>query len=489
MTSDRPSSRKGSAAVNETAFDLLGDLSLNDNSGTASLRRDLHLGSPKSLADREQAENQPVTNNLSTSAAQTGSHRPSRSQETSSNARPLGPPPPYRAQPTARRNDVFADPVDVTRGHGPRRPRRNSDSSLAGSRSSKLIDPEDDRRRREARLRKHRDAGKHRDGRPRDGQPQGSSKSKKPNQRLDIIDKLDVTSIYGSGLFHHDGPFDACNPHRNRKGSTQAPMQAFPKDSANNVLGGSGPLNKDIDHNQYYGNRGAEAFADFSTSGRENAAYEPYPEYAARPPVVRSISVNPVAREPVHGDESLGLGTSTFLEGAPASKTAIQRRVSEDDNAGPKAGGGLQRKVSLAQKIRGINQNRQFIPPSGRVASPDARFEASRVGAASPTQKEVSVNPSSGGGPKKMGDTNPFFNDYDQAYDKKGESIAFAAQEPTGRTRALSNPRRGLERRVTHDVSSSGSNDNKASGFLSRVKSLKGGRRQRPSERGLQAGF
>src|ERR1700736_3612880 len=46
----------------------------------------------------------------------------------------------------------------------------------------------------------------------------------------------DVSSLHrycdhaNSSVFHHDGPFDACNPHRNRAGSKRAPMQAFPKD-------------------------------------------------------------------------------------------------------------------------------------------------------------------------------------------------------------------------------------------------------------------
>lgn len=53
-------------------------------------------------------------------------------------------------------------------------------------RSSKLLDPEDERRRQERRRREER----HKDGK---------HKSKRPNRRMDIIDKLDVTSIYGTG--------------------------------------------------------------------------------------------------------------------------------------------------------------------------------------------------------------------------------------------------------------------------------------------------
>lgn len=55
-------------------------------------------------------------------------------------------------------------------------------------RASKLFDDEDEQRRRE---RRHRE----RDGRHRDGKHRSSRK----NRQLDIIDKLDVTSIYGTG--------------------------------------------------------------------------------------------------------------------------------------------------------------------------------------------------------------------------------------------------------------------------------------------------
>lgn len=54
----------------------------------------------------------------------------------------------------------------------------------------KHLDPEEERRRRE---RKHRE----REGRHRDGKHRSSRRS--PNYKLDVIDKLDVTSIYGTG--------------------------------------------------------------------------------------------------------------------------------------------------------------------------------------------------------------------------------------------------------------------------------------------------
>lgn len=290
-------------------------------------------------------------------------------------------------------------------------------------------------------------------------------------------------------VVHHDGPFDACNPHRNRKGSKKAPMQAFAKDSANNSIGGSGPVNKNINLEQFHG-RGSEGFTDYSKSGAGATLAESYEPYAGasapirrgpnvRPGVDRTTSFNPTARvEPVHGDESLGLGTSTFLEGAPAPRAALQRRESESDNAGFGNSGGLGRKKSLVQKIRSINRSDRS--GSGPLKSPEYGIRPQ-----SPT------NP--GDMPKiKEANRNPFFNDYDEQYEKKGARIQIAEEQnraedgtSTSRARATSNPRRGpptsmLERRVTTD-GSGGPEEGKTGGggFLSRVKSLKGGRRAR----------
>ncbi|KAL8695954.1 MAG: hypothetical protein Q9224_003053 [Gallowayella concinna] len=376
--------------------------------------------------------------------------------------------------------DIFADPPEPRR-----RLRRNSDSSIA----SRTLGSEEDRRRRERRQ-KERDAREAR----KDGKlkPHAtSSRSKKPNQRLDLIDSLDVT------IFHHDGPFDACNPHRNRKGAKVAPMQAFAKDSINNTIGGSGPVNKDLDLNQFHG-RGAEGFTDFSTSRANNilpGEPEPYAGASApirrgpgvRPGVDRTTSYNPTSLvEPVHGDESLGLGTSTFLEGTPAARTAIVRR--ESDSEGFSGGGGLGRKRSLVQKIRGIsNANRNFDRPAGRVTSPDAAYERTT----SPTSPREVQND---GGMPKIRETKPFFDDYDEAYEKKGQKIQIAEEQNRvegggNRERAVSSPKRRpvqglLERRVTHDgAGGSADPEVKKEGFLSRVKSLKGGKRARPERR------
>ncbi|KAG6898054.1 hypothetical protein C0992_006532 [Termitomyces sp. T32_za158] len=49
-------------------------------------------------------------------------------------------------------------------------------------------------------------------------------KNKKGSQHADVIDRLDFTGV--GPMFHHDGPFDACAPSRNRQRSN-APMFAW----------------------------------------------------------------------------------------------------------------------------------------------------------------------------------------------------------------------------------------------------------------------
>lgn len=277
-------------------------------------------------------------------------------------------------------------------------------------------------------------------------------------------------------------------------------MQAFPKDSANNALGGSGPVHKNIDFAQFHG-RGAEGFTDYSTSGANNIISdpEPYAGFSAptrtgpgvRPGVDRTTSFNPKAKvEQVHGDESMGLGTSTFLEGAPASRTAIQRRESESDQHGGVFGGGsgLGRKKSLVQKIKGISTSNRSAGATGRVTSPEPVFASPT----SPTEGQAL----SAGGMRDLQDKRenpPFFNDYDDAYEKKGARIQIAQEQSdlqgSSRSRALSSPKRAapngmLERRVTNDGTGINDGESKSGGgFLSRVKSLKGGRRARPERR------
>lgn len=286
----------------------------------------------------------------------------------------------------------------------------------------------------------------------------------------DVSISRSINALANSSVFHHDGPFDACNPHRNRTGSRRAPMQAFPKDSLNNVMGGGGPINKRPDHATFLGHNDDEGYKDFSKGGAMNKPYEAYSGNGSKlkEPDVSS----PFKRDMVHGEETMGLGTSTFLDGAPASRTAIKQKEVETATE-PEFGGGLGRKKSLAQKIRGISNNRRDYPlPSGRLTNSEGVYSPTSPGLVSP------------GGTKIKSDANPFFNEFEPSVDgKKGDSITIVepADKP-GRARAPSSPKRfggTLERRVTGDGgSSSAPIEEKPMGFLSRVKSLKGGPRK-----------
>ena len=230
-------------------------------------------------------------------------------------------------------------------------------------------------------------------------------------------------------MFHHDGPFDACNPHRN-KNNRRAPMEAFPADSANQSLTGFGPMPEKRDHSILYGNRDAEAYHDFSRSAGRRGSSD---DILKKPNNFRTTSFDPIARvEPVHGDETLGLGSSTFLDGAPASKKAILQQIEETQQAealGEK-GSGLGRKKSLSHKIRGFSGGRPRFNTdnayrrreSDEGMPPDSRFPSN-----------LSTLP------RRRNENNPFFSDYDAAYDKKGEFIN--ADFVAGRDRAPSSPR------------------------------------------------
>lgn len=288
-------------------------------------------------------------------------------------------------------------------------------------------------------------------------------------------------------VFHHDGPFDAANPHRNRKKDNRAPMRAFPATSANMMLGGSGPLNKGIDLERFHG-VGEQGFQDYGNAGNELPRRPDGPGRA-----VTAAHFDPVARvEPIHAEETMGLGTSTFLEGAPASKKAVmQRRESETQTPeqGFAPGGTLTRKKSLAQRFRGgIRGDRPTRSPElprynngiNDAAMPDSPPHPSR---APPIPSREAREVQSAGGPSQIhrGESNPFDSMYDEAYDRKGASISIAERERGGRTRAPSTPMRPLERRITTN-STDGDPETRPTGFLNRVKSLKGGRRvRRPS--------
>jgi len=219
------------------------------------------------------------------------------------------------------------------------------------------------------------------------------------------------------------------------------------------MIGGSGPNNSKLNLDQIHGTQD-EAHVDYNTS----SFHDGYGYDMKRSNTGRATGFNPTDREAIHGPESTGLGTSTFLEGAPASRAAIQRRMTEEESIAAANAAGLSRKKSLAMKIRAVR-------PSGRMTSPEP------ITPAGANKSESNVNPS--------------FKDYDKEYDKKGEQIASAEEKPN-RTRAPSSPRRGLglERRVTAEsIDQDSETRMSGGGFLSRVKSLKGGLKGRPERR------
>ncbi|KAI1092800.1 Pal1-domain-containing protein [Rostrohypoxylon terebratum] len=420
-----PSNQPSTARVNSpdkmasqsqktSADELFGNLSLEDKTREAPGRP---MNRPPGGPPR--GENNPPRGR---GAPPSTSHKPSRSQEEALRARRM---------PSASVGEKNAP--SPQKRPAERRPRRNSDSSMM---EKPLTDEEKKAReiRRKERERRHRD-GK---DKPRTG------------RKLDIIDQLDATSIYGTGLFHHDGPFDACNPHRNRKGSRRAPMQAFAKDSANNSIGGSGPLTQRPDHKQFMGQEPHEASAMFGAAPKERANSKS-----------EATFFDPKqAGEVVDGEETLGLGSSTFLEGTPAARSAIQRNQVETAQEFMEQG--LGRKKSVVQRFRSIKRPARDYSDSGRVTSPDGY-----------TPKSGGI--SAGG---TNGERNPFFSEFDKAEERI--SVKRSDSNPVSPTLSGN----GLERRATDDgvVTAESPDGSKPgnNGFLSRVRSLKGGKRQRP---------
>ncbi|CUM64774.1 uncharacterized protein PRCAT00002385001 [Priceomyces carsonii] len=199
-----------------------------------------------------------------------------------------------------------------------------------------------------------------------------SSRNKSPSKKLpepvksknmDTIDKLDVSGFFGGG-FHHDGPFDACTPHRN-KNVKAAPVMAFPADGPNNTISGmtgsskTDQLNKafgnfdDNDQNEIVGRRISVRRAKSAdndvpvvkTSKSSNDPLSTYNTMKANPSVINFDSK--LKAEPIHGSTTAGLGSSTFVDGAPAPKPVADEYLSV-----PGGGGGLGRKKSLVQRLR-----------------------------------------------------------------------------------------------------------------------------------------
>jgi hypothetical protein len=247
-------------------------------------------------------------------------------------------------------------------------------------------------------------------------------------------------------------------------------MQAFPADSLNMRMGGSGPVNKQMDLDTFHG-RHAEGYNDYNEAAIADGDAEPI----RRPLPGRTTSFNPTSRDIVHGNESAGLGTSTFLDGAPASRKALEE--AEKEAAEKQQQQQISRKKSLAHRFRGTRSNTlENKIGSGRLRSPDG----------TPTTPLESA--------RSEGGNNPFFQNYDQEYERKGAQIAFAeAEQRPGRTSSPGSPRRDLPNPLersrtadsipTTDEPKTSMEGKSGGGFLSRMKSLKGPRKPRPERR------
>ncbi|SCU81984.1 LANO_0B04764g1_1 [Lachancea nothofagi CBS 11611] len=150
-----------------------------------------------------------------------------------------------------------------------------------------------------------------------------SSSSKPLAKNVDTIDKLDVTGLFG-GAFHHDGPFDACTPHRNRN-TKVAPVMAFPADGPNSSIAGAanskspmkevfGQESVDDDDAYLYRNKVFNKVNNSSTNTLD----------AIKPNARTVTQFDAKAKtELVHGPTTDGLGSTTFLDGAPATGAKI----------------------------------------------------------------------------------------------------------------------------------------------------------------------
>lgn len=228
-------------------------------------------------------------------------------------------------------------------------------------------------------------------------------------------------------------------------------MSAFPVDSVNMSMGGSGPLNKRPDHKTFMGMNDGDATADYGV-----AAAPLKPDVAMFDPHQRASVI--------HGDESVGLGTSTFLEGTPAAKTAVEKAEMESREAAMmQGGGGMQRKPSLAQRLRRPKQ--AGFSASGRMTNPEGVYYRDR--------------PSGGSMSSPRGETNPFFNEYEPTKDGEQLSVRRTSGGNATESKAPAVPA-SLERRATADSFEQQQQQPKPKvGLLGRMKSLKGGPRSR----------
>lgn len=281
---------------------------------------------------------------------------------------------------------------------------------------------------------------------------------------------------------HHGGPFDACTTWQNKK--QNAPLAAFAEGSANNSIAGKAPLSKP-GYVDITGLEIQESYIDFSATAKS----APRDDREDLPSGERKTDwtpfINPTDRvDQIHGEESNGLGTSTFLEGATAPPSA-QRGDNSSDIMQMDNSPGLSRKPTLVNRL-----NRAMSAPKRPV---DLGNTGQRSGslnngyaAKSPFSPPLpsSAVAQSAGGPSRMRadpNKNPFFDSsYSGAYVANPSSFSGADGGDVGladRTRTLSDTAPApITRSMTSDSAprqASVGSSNGGRGFIGRMRSFR----------------
>lgn len=116
-----------------------------------------------------------------------------------------------RRMPQGPERQGRLDPDRSPQRQPDRRPRRNSDSSVMDTDKNMT---EEERKQREMRRRE----------RERERERRHREQSKRVNRKIDIIDQLDATGIYGSGSMFPNPPYEIKSPNM---GSSFSPRRAL----------------------------------------------------------------------------------------------------------------------------------------------------------------------------------------------------------------------------------------------------------------------
>lgn len=195
--------------------------------------------------------------------------------------------------------------------------------------------------------------------------PEKSKPSKRSGKKgsayADIIDHLDYSG--GGPTFHHDGPFDACAPSRNRH-RIKAPMAAWSEQTkqaieedfkASKESPRYEPPTKHVDAiARAWGIHEPEPFEDFSAGGGQSSDYRAY--Y----PTQRRSEEAPRRREAAPRRAALPPPQPIFVPGAEVGFAPSE----PSPPLSPGGGAGMKRSKSLMQRIRRMRENPN-IPVNG----------------------------------------------------------------------------------------------------------------------------